>query len=72
MNARPLQTKSVKRGQKRQSAARAREAGENRVCLPPPPLPSESECFSFGRERTYFFTLYNYVGILSFTRSIPK
>ena len=40
MNARPLQTKSVKRGQKRQSAAWAREAGENRVCLPPPrPLP---------------------------------
>ena len=59
MNARPLQTKSVKRGQKRQSAAWAREAGENRVCLPPPPpCPLSPSAFPLeGKELTFLLSI---------------
>ena len=61
MNARPLQTKSVKRGQKRQSAAWAREAGENRVCLPPPsppPCPLSPRAFPLeGKELTFLLSI---------------
>ena len=70
MNARPLQRKSVKWCQKTAKWGLG-ETGRWIVCVCLP-VPSESARLSFGRERTYFFTVYNYVGILTFTRSIPK
>ena len=54
-NARPLQTKSMKRGQKRPSKAWARQAGDNRVRLSthlsPPAFPSE------GKELTFLLSI---------------